>query len=543
MTPLVAGIALTGKAPMYENVYMSGLKQKAAGEAAKAKQLTEAEKEYQKAISVGSDKVIPSLRQRHEKKGLGFLASSAEILSKNPVNGMHEVNRLFFQTKEGLNNLIEQSDEVRKRTTPGYSDKFLVPTKLMAALNSNRDIEEAYNDPATGLKEEEAIYNYKLDFNPETGAVAISFNDIPKQDVVRDYFNWQKNTVYESDPTLGDKFTLGRAKRQEIQRVVTPEASENLLTTLSGNRVVATNWWNLGYDITTKEGRDKVYQDYLAPNVDAFTAGRGFNISIGGGGGDLATTPEVTTPEVTTSAEFSWKPVVRDDGKYEVQFVGEGKPSTGRIVAENPDTDNRYVFNTRKEATEFIEKEGRKTFTGTTLPITATSVTLTIPKGEAFAVGEPGANTAFGEKVTSSSIAVKPSRLESINTYTGSNPVTFGLFRIRKGDVIPDEYLDRFKPEEKLERVYIVAESAPAVNFSGRESVTGATIYIPATKTNLNLVKDAIPSRDVQLIKRIEDIRDGKQKLGDGKILGAATKGAETQPKSGFSLLQFDTFA
>jgi len=539
MTPLVAGIALTGKAPVYENVYMSGLKQKAAGEAAKAKQLTEAEKEYQKAISVGSDKVIPSLRQRHEKKGLGFLASSAEILSKNPVNGMNEVGRIFYQTKEGLNNLIEQSDEVRKRTTPGYSDKFLVPTKLMAALNSNRDIEEAYNDPATGLQEEAAIFDYKLDFNPENGAVAISFNDIPKQDVAGDYYNWQKKTIYNSDPTLGDKFTLGKAMRQEIERVVTPEASENLLTTLSGNRVVATNWWNLGYDITTKDGRDKVYRDYLAPRVDAFTSGGGSTFIFGGSGGDLATTPEVTTPEVTTSAEFSWKPVVRDDGKYEVQFVGEGKPSSGRIIAKNPDTNNRYVFNTRKEATEFIEKEGRKTFTGTTLPITATSVTLTIPKGEAFAVGEPGANTAFGEKVTSSSIAVKPSRLESINTYKGDTPKIFGLFRIRKGDVIPDEYLDRFKPEEKLERVYIVAESAPAVNFSGRESVTGATIYIPATKTNLNLVKDAIPSRDVQLIKRIEDIRDGKQKLGDGKIIGAATKGAETQPKSGFNLFNF----
>jgi len=529
---------------MYENVYMSGLKQKAAGEAAKAKQLTEAEKEYQKAISVGSDKVIPSLRQRHEKKGLAFLASSAEILSKNPVNGMNEVGRIFYQTKEGLNNLIEQSDEVRKRTTPGYSDKFLVPTKLMAALNSNRDLEEAYNDPATGLQEEEAIYNYKLDFNPENGAVAISFNDIPKQDVVKDYFNWQKKTVYESNADLGDLFTLGKAKRQEIERVVTPEASENLLTTLSGNRVVATNWWNLGYDITTKDGRDRVYRDYLAPRVDVFTSGGSPTYIFGGGGGDLASTPEVTKPEVTTSAEFSWKPVVRNDGKYEVEFIGEGKPSGNlRIVAQSPNTNNRHIFDTKQEAIDFIEKEGRKTFTGTTLPITASSVTLTIPKGEAFAVGEPGAKTAFGEKVTSSSIAVKPSRLESINTYTGSTPVTIGLFRIRKGDVIPDEYLGRFKPEEKLERVYIVAESAPAVNFTGKENVTGATIYIPATKTNLNLVKDAVPTKDVRLIKRIEDIRDGKQKLGEGKIIGAATKGAETKPNSGFSLLEFDTFA
>jgi hypothetical protein len=48
MTPLVAGIALTGKAPVYENVYMSGLKQKAAGEAARRRkrQLSDAAEEY-----------------------------------------------------------------------------------------------------------------------------------------------------------------------------------------------------------------------------------------------------------------------------------------------------------------------------------------------------------------------------------------------------------------------------------------------------------------------------------------------------------------
>lgn len=529
---------------MYENVYMSGLKQKAAGEAAKAKQLTEAEKEYQKAISVGSDKVIPSLRQRHEKKGLGFLASSAEILSKNPVNGMNEVNRLFFQTKEGLNNLIEQSEEVKKRTTPGYSDKFLVPTKLMAALNSNRDLEEAYNDPATGLQEEEAIYNYKLDFNPETGAVAISFNDIPKQDVVRDYFNWQKNTVYNSDPELGKLFAVGEAKRQEIERVVTPEASENLLTTLSGNRVVAANWLSLGYDIATKEGRDKVYQDYLAPNVDAFTAGRGFNISIGTGS-QTATSPVVSQTSLTADTNYNWSPSTRGEGDntyYVLQFT---EKLGGKNLVYGDGQGNPIEFKTRQEAEKFLENNSRFEYQAIqTLNLDVPSVGITIPSGQkSFTIGEEGSATGYGETVKSNTFNMKVNRLETAETYTGDNVLTIGLFRMEKGDIIPTKLLEKVPADKREKKVFVVGEveSSYKTNVATRDK--GGTVYVPATKQNISAIISRLPSTERETRKMLEDINTGKQKLGEGKIIGAATKGAETQPQSGFNLLQFDTFA
>ena len=544
MTPLVAGIALTGKAPMYENVYMSGLKQKAAGEAAKAKQLTEAEKEYQKAISVGSDKVIPSLRQRHEKKGLAFLASSAEILSKNPVNGMNEVGRIFYQTKEGLNNLIEQSDEVRKRTTPGYSDKFLVPTKLMAALNSNRDLEEAYNDPATGLQEEEAIYNYKLDFNPENGAVAISFNDIPKQDVVKDYFNWQKKTVYESNADLGDLFTLGKAKRQEIERVVTPEASENLLTTLSGNRVVAANWRNLGYDITTKDGRDRVYRDYLAPRVDAFTSGPGFNINLGAGS-KTETSPVVSETSLSADTGFNWSPSTRGEGSdahYVLQFVDK---IDNKNLVYGDGKGNAIKFKTRKEAEDFLENNSRFEYQAIqTLNLDVPAVGITIPSGQkSFTIGEEGSSTGYGETVKSNTFNMKVNRLETAETYTGDNVLTIGLFRMEKGDIIPTKLLEKVPADKREKKVFVVGEveSSYKTNVGTRDK--GGTVYVPATKQNISAIISKLPSTERETRKMLEDINTGKQKLGEGKIIGAATKGAEVQPKSGFSILEFDTFA
>jgi len=520
---------------MYENVYMAGLKQKAAGETARKKELSDAEKEYQKALSVGSDKVIPSLRQRHEKAGVSFLADAEQVLRNNPVNGMNEVGKRFYKTREGLNNLIEQSEEVRKRTAPGYSNNFLVPPKLMAALNSNRDLEEAYDDPTTGLKDEESAFGYQLNFNPENGAVAIAFNDIPKQDVVKQYFDWQKSTVYNSDPELGDKFTLGRAKRQEIERVVTPQASESVLSSLSGNRVFAANWDALGYDVRTPDGRKRIYNDFLAPNVDSFTSGGGINF-YSGSGGSLAQSAEVSKgTKVGASAALGWKPVAQDDGRYKLQSVFDKT-----LFVKGP-KGGELSFVDKKTARKYAEDNGNKEFDSATLNVGSETVSLTIPPNEAFAIGEGSSQTSFGQRIKSSNVDAKVSRLATATVSKKAQPVTIGLFTIRKGDIIPNDMLDNFAEAEKEPKLFIVAESAPALNFTGREGVSGATIYVPATKDNLNAVIRGIPGQK-DLIRKIEKIRDKTETLEGAGPIGAAGKktGAEA-PQSTFNLLDIPT--
>lgn len=519
---------------MYEGMYTGALKQKAAGEAAKAKQLSDAEKEYQKALGAGSDKVIPSLVQRHEKAGLAFLAGSEEVLRNNPVNGINEVNRNFFQTKEQLNNLIQQSDEVRRRLAPGYYDKFIAPPKLLAALQSTRDIEEAYKDSTSGLQEESAKLGYELSFDP-SGRVGIAFNDIPKEDVVKDYFNWQKNTVYNSDPKLGDKFTLGRAKRQEIERVVTPQASESVLSSLSGNRVFAANWDALGYDVRTPDGRKRIYNDFLAPNVDAFNAGPGINV-YSGSGGSLAQSAEVSKgTKVGASATLGWKPVAQDDGRYKLQSVFDKT-----LFVKGPN-EGELSFVNKKAAQKYAEDNGNKEFDSATLNVGSETVSLTIPPNEAFAIGEGSSQTSFGQRIKSSNVDAKVSRLATATVSKKAQPVTIGLFTIRKGDIIPNDMLDNFAEAEKEPKLFIVAESAPALNFTGKEGVSGATIYVPATKDNLNAVIRGIPGQK-DLIRKIERIRDKAETLEGAGPIGAAGKktGAEA-PQSTFNLLDIPT--
>lgn len=137
---------------------------------------------------------------------------------------------------------------------------------------------------------------------------------------------------------------------------------------------------------------------------------------------------------------------------------------------------------------------------------------------------------------------MKVNRLETAETYTGDNVLTIGLFRMEKGDIIPTKLLEKVPVDKREKKVFVVGEveSSYRTNVATRDK--GGTVYVPATKQNISSIISTYSPKDPTR-KMLEDINTGKQKLGDGKIVGAATKGAETQPKSGFSLLEFDTFA
>jgi hypothetical protein len=138
---------------------------------------------------------------------------------------------------------------------------------------------------------------------------------------------------------------------------------------------------------------------------------------------------------------------------------------------------------------------------------------------------------------------MKVNRLETVETYTGDKILTVGLFRMEKGDIIPKE-VSKYVPSDKTEkRVFVVGEveTSYKTNVGARDK--GGTVYVPATKQNISAIISKLPSTEKETRRMLEEIKTGKRRLGDGKILGAATKGAERQPKSGFSLLEFDNIA
>ena len=118
----------------------------------------------------------------------------------------------------------------------------------------------------------------------------------------------------------------------------------------------------------------------------------------------------------------------------------------------------------------------------------------------------------------------------------------FGMFVLTKGVAIPSDILAA-KPDIKNEKkLFIVAEGGRVVGSDGKETTTGATIYVPANKANLGAVLKGIPAGDKGLRAKIEALIKGAQKLGGAGPIGAAGKqtGAEA-PQSTFNLLDIPT--
>jgi hypothetical protein len=314
-----------------------------------------------------------------------------------------------------------------------------------------------------------------------------------------------------------------------------------VLSSLSGNRVFAANWDALGYDVRTPDGRKRIYNDFLAPKVDAFNAGPGMTINLGPGS-QTTTSPVVSETSLTANTSFNWSPSSRPEGYYVLQFT-EGFGDKNLVAGDGKG--NPLKFKTSKEAEDYLAKNSKFDYEAIkTLNLDVPSVGITIPAGEkSFTIGEEGSNTGYGEKVESNTFNMKVNRLETVETYTGDKILTVGLFRMEKGDIIPKE-VSQYVPSDKTEkRVFVVGEveTSYKTNVGARDK--GGTVYVPATKQNISAIISKLPSTEKETRKMLEEINTGKQKLGDGRIIGAATKGAERQPKSGFSLLEFDNIA
>lgn len=521
---------------MYENVYMSGLKQKAAGEAAKAKEKAKIAEDIEKSINVDPSKYHYSMQNLVKEKSAEAVTKMRDAIAEDNVRGINKANDIKRDLLIDLAGMANASSQLFEREKPTYTSTYIRPEVTFSKLNS-MDIREAAKDPA--VAQELADYGWQINVD-DKGRVSINFSDIKYFDVRKDYNTFQGDIIDQFAPQLAEKFKAGSTTRQELSQVITKERSDAYLDLISsdpiGGRSAVFNWkkkYNI--DITTPEGKQKVYETFVAPERSGFTSRPATNINLGGG--SLAESAEVSKgTKVGASAVLGWRPVVQSDGRYKLQSVFDKN-----VFVKGPKGGD-LSFIDKKTAQKHAEDNGKKEFDSATLNVGSETVSLTIPPNQAFAIGEGSSQTSFGQRIESSNVDAKVSRLATVTVSKKDKPVTIGLFTIRKGDVIPNDMLDQFSETEKEPKLFIVAESAPALNFTGAERVSGATIYVPATKDNLNAVIKGIPSAQKELIKKIEKIRDKSETLEGAGPIGAAEKqtGAEV-PQSTFNLLNIPT--
>ena len=534
MTPLVAGIALTGKAKMYEGMYTGALKQKAAGEAAKAKEKAKAAEDIEKSINVDPSKYHYSMQPLVKEKSAEAVTKMRDAIAEDNVRGINKANDIKRDLLIDLAGMANASNQLFEREKPTYTSTYIRPEVTFSKLNS-MDIREAAKDPE--VAKELADYGWQINVD-DKGRVSINFSDIKNFDVRKEYNTFQGDIINQFAPELAQKFRVGGTTRQELSQVITKERSDGYLDLISSDKSAIFNWKDkYDIDITTPEGKQKVYETFVAPEKSVLTSRPGTNISIGGGGvisGDTT----VSAIDSNADASFGWSVEPKRDASGNA-IAGRFKLSKDGIFATD-EKGQPKEFASVSDAENWKKENATKTISGDALQVGYEASSLT-PVG-AFYVGERTSRTKFGAKVEGNTINAKVNRLETVPVYTGDAPMQFGMFVLTKGVAIPSDILAANPNIQNEKRLFIVAEGGRVVGSGGKETTTGATMYVPANKANLGAVLKGIPAGDKGLRAKIEALIKGSQKLGGAGPIGAAGKqtGAEA-PQSTFNLLDIPT--
>jgi len=516
MTPLVAGIALTGKAPVYEKVYMSGLKQKAAGEAAAAKAKNKQLEDIRAAITIPKGGVHNSLVGEVKDVAAETLFNVTKVIEADPVRGINKAWDMVLDFESKMNVYQNTSKVLNKIETPEYNKNYFSSPQFVQGIGT-MNFKDVEADPEIVENARKAGINIQR----INGLPVMSTQDFPRFDPSEPFIDWQKATVAKNKAELGDITNLGANIRQEILKRVPEEEAIAYLEGKSKEPSEVAAWWNKhNIDITNPEGRkaaaerflytQEKTQSYTRPTGRANRAGlqETFEVLDGvnspkidvnfGGTKTMSSEKAIPFPQVNVSVNYR--------GAFKIGEQLNYSKLSGDISRE---TDNFQVKDIRSV----------KSWTGKRIEI---------PKGD----------------------------YDGINF--NSNVV------LEQGMPLPDDvrnvlpkYIDRLK-EDALQTIFGSTDRAALkAKIVNRDWIVGSglnqegkakseTIFVPATKENLlQLEKSSSLSSNkyYKIRQHLKKAVEDPTILYKLNILGAATKGAETQPKSGFSLLEFDTFA
>lgn len=501
---------------MYENVYMSGLKQKAAGEAAAAKEKNKQLEDIRAAITLPEGGVHNSLNEEVKDLAAQTFLNATKAVETDPVRGINKAMEMIFDFKSKMNVYSNTSKALAKIETPEYSKNYFSSQPFVQGIGT-KNFKDVEADPAIV----EDANRSGINFQRVNGLPVVSTQDFPRFDPSKSFTDWQKNTVAQYEAELGGTTNLGANKRQEILKQVNEQDAITYLEGKSLDPVEAFAWKRLhNIDITTGEGRKAAAERFLytQEKTQSYTKPTG-----GAGGAGLQETfevlDEVNSPKIdvnfggtkTMSSEKAIPfPQVNVSVNYRGAFkIGEQLNYSKLSGDISRETDNFQVKDIRSV----------KSWTGKRIEI---------PKGDYDGINfNTNVVLEQGMPLPDDVRNVLPKYIDRLND--GALQTIFGS-------------RDRAALKAKIvNRDWIVGSG---LNQEGKAK--SETIFVPATKENLlQLEKSSSLSTNkyYKIRQHLKKAVDDPTILYKLNILGAATKGAETQPQSGFSLLEFDTFA
>jgi hypothetical protein len=297
MTPLVAGIALTGKAPVYENVYMSGLKQKAAGEAARKKELSETEKQIRNSLKITGGTYHPTFHERVKDLTSTALAKSLEAMEKDPIRGINSALQIVNDATNVLGVYSENSKKLFEIEKPQYQKDFYAPSSFISAIG-----QKSFDEVMADRNLAKELEKYKIIVENRSGVPVLTVPAFARRNPAKELIDYQKSVVGQFPVEEGEITSLGGVRQQKLRQSMPDAQLEEMIIRMRKDDTDVAAWfYNHDVDITTDEGVKKAVQ------IAKYVEDKGLTVRPSGGGpGAPQETLEVLTDDKSSKIDVNW---------------------------------------------------------------------------------------------------------------------------------------------------------------------------------------------------------------------------------------------
>lgn len=493
---------------MYENVYMAGLKQKAAGETARKKELSETEKQIRASLKITSGTYHPTFHERVKDLTSTALAKSLEAMEKDPIRGINSALQIVNDATNVLGVYSENSKKLFEIEKPQYQKDFYAPSSFISAIG-----QKSFDEVMADQNLAKELEKYKIIVENRSGVPVLTVPAFARRNPAKELIEYQKSVVGQFPVEEGEITSLGGVRQQKLRQSMPDAQLEEIIIGMRQDPTDVAAWfYNHDVDITTDDGVKKAVQ------IAKYVEDKGIISRPGGGGGRGGFVQDLTVIE-------------EDVEPIRTRFGGD------RVIT----ADKAAMF----PLTTFMPNYNGAYITGEKAKFSKLSESLSKSYGSMQTQTVQNFPTWKGKDIELPAGTYGDVKLESSVTIMKGMPlptdVKNGLLEYLDDDKLSDAALKTIFGETDKAKIKAMIVNDDWIVGSGVDAqgnVKEETTFVPANATNLKLLSAQMQGAQKRKIaKKLIDAASNKS------ILYKATseaKGAEA-PQSTFNLLDIPT--
>lgn len=492
---------------MYENVYMSGLKQKAAGEAARKKELSETEKQIRNSLKITGGIYHPTFYERVKDVSSTALTQALDAMEKDPVRGINTALQIVNDATNVLGVYSENSKKLFEIEKPQYQKDFYAPSSFISAIG-----QKSFDEVMADQNLAKELEKYKIIVENRSGVPVLTVPAFARRNPVKELIDYQKSVVGQYPVEEGEIISLGGVRQQKLRQSMPDAQLEEMIIGMREDPTDVAAWfYNHDVDITTDEGVKE------AVKIAKYVEDKGLTVRPSGGG----------------PGGFVQEMVVME---------GDVEPIRTRFGGARVITANEAAM---VPLTTFIPNYNGAYITGEKANFTRLSESLSKSYGSMQTQTIQNIPTWKGKDIKLPAGTYGDVKLESSVTIMKGMPlptdVKNGILKYIDGDKLTPQVLQTIFGETdkaKIKAMIVDEDWIVGAGVDAQGNVKEETTFVPANATNLKLLSAQMQGAQKRKIaKKLIDAANNKSILYKPT---SEAKGAKA-PQSTFNLLEIPT--